>query len=204
LNMANTFILKSDSTYEPRQEDSVASLADGTNQTPEAWLYDYLTEDENNMVIVFFTNYSDYNLDAVREMQMDDATVTGLSDAGAHVSLIFDAVNPTYQLSYWARDRKRGETLPLAHVIHRATRKNAKLFGFNDRGLIQPGMKADINVIDYPNLRLGDLHIAKDLPAGGIRILQDAKGYVATLINGVPTRLDDVDTGARPGRLIRS
>jgi len=204
LNMANTFILKSDSTYEPRQEDSVASLADGTNQTPEAWLYDYLTEDENNMVIVFFTNYSDYNLDAVREMQMDDATVTGLSDAGAHVSLIFDAVNPTYQLSYWARDRKRGETLPLAHVIHRATRKNAKLFGFNDRGLIQPGMKADINVIDYPNLRLGDLHIAKDLPAGGIRILQDAKGYVATLINGVPTRLNDVDTGARPGRLIRS
>ncbi len=204
LNMANTFILKSDSTYEPRQEDSVASLADGTNQTPEAWLYDYLTKDENNMVIVFFTNYSDYNLDAVREMQMDDATVTGLSDAGAHVSLIFDAVNPTYQLSYWTRDRSRGETLPLAHVIHRATRKNAELFGFNDRGLIKPGMKADINVIDYPNLRLGDLHIAKDLPAGGIRILQDAKGYVATMINGVPTRLNDADTGARPGRLIRS
>lgn len=204
LNMANTFILKSDSTYEPRQEESVASLADGTNQTPDAWLYDYLSEDENNMVIVFFTNYSDYNLDAVREMQMDDATVTGLSDAGAHVSLIFDAVNPTYQLSYWTRDRSRGETLPLAHVIHRATRKNAGLFGFTDRGLIKPGMKADINVIDYPNLSLGDLRIAKDLPAGGIRILQDAKGYVATLINGVPTRLNDVDTGARPGRLIRS
>ncbi len=204
LNMANTFILKSDSTYEPRQEESVAALAGSTNQTPEAWLYDYLTEDENNMVIVFFTNYSDYNLDAVREMQMDDATVTGLSDAGAHVSLIFDAVNPTYQLSYWTRDRSRGATLPLAHVIHRATQKNAELFGFTDRGLIKPGMKADINVIDYPNLRLGDLRIAKDLPAGGIRILQDAKGYVATLINGVPTRLDDVDTGARPGRLIRS
>ena len=110
LNMANTFILKSDSTYEPRQEESVAALAGSTNQTPEAWLYDYLTEDENNMVIVFFTNYSDYNLDAVREMQMDDATVTGLSDAGAHVSLIFDAVNPTYQLSYWTRDRSRGAT----------------------------------------------------------------------------------------------
>ena len=204
LNMANTFILKSDSTYEPRQEESVAALAGSTNQTPEAWLYDYLTEDENNMVIVFFTNYSDYNLDAVREMQMDDATVTGLSDAGAHVSLIFDAVNPTYQLSYWTRDRSRGATLPLAHVIHRATRKNAELFGFTDRGLIKPGMKADINVIDYPNLRLGDLRIANDLPAGGVRILQDAKGYLATLINGVPTRLDDVDTGARPGRLIRS
>ncbi|MGK0257364.1 MAG: N-acyl-D-amino-acid deacylase [Candidatus Azotimanducaceae bacterium] len=204
LNMASTFILKSDSTYEPRQEESVAAMADGTNETPEAWLYDYLTEDENNMVIVFFTNYSDYNLDAVREMQMDDATVTGLSDAGAHVSLIFDAVNPTYQLSYWTRDRSRGEPMPLAHVIHRATRKNAQLFGFNDRGLIKQGMKADINVIDYQNLQLGDLRIARDLPAGGARILQDAKGYIASLINGVPTRLHDVDTGERPGRLIRS
>jgi N-acyl-D-aspartate/D-glutamate deacylase len=204
LNMASTFILKSDSTYEPRQEESIAAMADGTNETPEAWLYDYLTEDENNMVIVFFTNYSDYNLDAVREMQMDDATVTGLSDAGAHVSLIFDAVNPTYQLSYWTRDRSRGEPMPLAHVIHRATRKNAQLFGFNDRGLIKQGMKADINVIDYQNLQLGDLRIARDLPAGGARILQDAKGYIASLINGVPTRLDDVDTGERPGRLIRS
>ena len=204
LKMASTFILKSDSTYEPRQEESVAAMADGTNETPEAWLYNYLTEDENNMVIVFFTNYSDYNLDAVREMQMDDATVTGLSDAGAHVSLIFYAVNPTYQLSYWSRDRSRGEPMPLAHVIHRATRNNAQLFGFNDRELIKQGMKADINVIDYQNLQLGDLRIARDLPAGGARILQDARGYIASLINGVPTRLHDVDTGERPGRLIRS
>ncbi len=203
LNPANTFVLKSNSTYEPRQEESVASMTIGTNQSPQSWLFDYLTEDENNMVIVFFTNYSDYNLDAVREMQMDDATVTGLSDAGAHVSLIFDAVNPTYQLSYWTRDRDRGDTMPLSHVIHRATRKNAELFGFTDRGLIRAGMKADVNVIDYDNLQLGDLRISNDLPAGGSRILQDASGYVATIINGIPTRLADKDTGARPGRLIR-
>jgi len=137
-------------------------------------------------------------------MQMDPATVTGLSDAGAHVSLIFDAVNPTYQLTYWTRDRERGATLPLAHVIHRATRKNAELFGFHDRGLIEVGMKADINVIDYDNLKLGELHIAADLPADGSRLMQGASGYLATVINGEVTRRNDQDTGARPGRLIRS
>jgi N-acyl-D-aspartate/D-glutamate deacylase len=136
-------------------------------------------------------------------MQMDDVTVTGLSDAGAHVSLIFDAVNPTYQLTYWARDRSRGETLPLARVIHRATQRNAKLFGFNDRGLLRPGLKADINVIDFDNLKLGELTLQQDLPAGGSRLMQGASGYKATIINGVVTRRDDKDTGARPGRLVR-
>ena len=204
LNPQQTFILKSDSTYEPPLEASVAAMADGTNRSPESWLYDYLVADENNMVIMFFTNYSDFNLDAVYEMQMDPATVTGLSDAGAHVSLIFDAVNPTYQLTYWTRDRERGATLPLAHVIHRATRKNAQLFGFHDRGLIDVGMKADLNVIDYDNLKLDELHTTADLPAGGIRLMQGASGYLATVINGEVTRRFDQDTGVRSGRLIRS
>ena len=156
------------------------------------------------MAIMFFTNYTDYSLDAVREMQMDGATVTGLSDAGAHVSLIFDAVNPTYQLTYWARDRCRGETIPLGQVIHRATRRNAQLFGFNDRGHIEVGKKADINVIDFERLALGDLHIRQDLPAGGKRLMQGANGYVACLINGQVTRRHDMATGCYPGRLIRS
>jgi N-acyl-D-aspartate/D-glutamate deacylase len=136
-------------------------------------------------------------------MQLDDTTVTGLSDAGAHVSLIFDAVNPTYQLTYWTRDRKRGPTLPLAHVVHRATQRNARLFGFGDRGLVAPGMRADLNVIDYANLKLGDLELRRDLPAGGLRLMQGAQGYLATLVNGVVTRRFDRDTGARPGRLVR-
>ena len=203
-DMENMFVLESDSTYEPPREVSVANLASETNQTPEAWLYDYLTQDPGHMTILFFTNYSEFNLDAVREMQMDPATVTGLSDAGAHVSLIFDAVNPTYQLTYWTRDRERGATLPLSQVIHRATRKNAELFGFNDRGLIRAGMKADVNVIDYTNLRLGELELRRDLPAGGARLMQGASGYLATVINGAITRRFDEDTGARPGRLIRS
>lgn len=200
----NLFPLTSDSNYEPPKESSFGALAAESNLTPESLLYDYLMAEPGRMAILFFTNYTDFNLDAVREMQMDDATVTGLSDAGAHVSLIFDAVNPTYQLTYWTRDRKQGETLPLSHVIHRATRRNAELFGFNDRGLIAPGMRADINVIDYDELSLGELAVQYDLPAGGGRLMQGANGYRATLINGVVTRRFDKDTGARPGRLIRS
>ena len=196
--------LRSDSTYEPERAESFAALAEASNQTAEALMYEYLTAEPGRMVVFFFTNYSDFNLDAVREMQLDDATVTGLSDAGAHVSLIFDAVNPTYQLTYWTRDRDRGDRLPLSHVIHRGTRRNAELFGFYDRGLIAPGMRADLNVIDYENLRLGDLKLQHDLPAGGKRLLQGARGYLATIINGEITRRYDEDTGARPGRLIRS
>lgn len=204
LNFEQTFMLDSQSTYEPGREESFAVIASEQNIAPEALLYDHLMSAPDRLAIMFFTNYTDYSLDAVRQMQLDDTTVTGLSDAGAHVSLIFDAVNPTYQLSYWTRDRRRGETLPLSYVIHRATRKNAQLFGFDDRGLIAPGMKADVNVIDYDNLRLGELAIRQDLPAGGVRLMQGATGYIATLIDGVRTRDHDQDTGARPGRLIRA
>ena len=204
INYAQIFELNSQSTYEPTQDESFAYLARQATETPESFLYDFLVKDGLSMAIMFFTNYTDYSLDAVREMQMDGATVTGLSDAGAHVSLIFDAVNPTYQLTYWARDRSRGETIPLGQVIHRAARRNAQLFGFNDRGHIEIGKKADINVIDFERLSLGDLHIRQDLPAGGKRLMQGASGYVACLINGQVTRRHDVATGFYPGRLIRS
>ncbi len=203
-NYEYMFPLLSNSTYEPEAGESFAGLSAATNLTPESALFDYLVAESGRLAILFFTNYSEFNLDAVREMQMDEATVTGLSDAGAHVSLIFDAVNPTYQLTYWSRDRERGDTLPLAHVIHRATRRNAELFGFSDRGLIAPGMRADLNVIDYNNLRLGPLGLQRDLPAGGARLMQGAHGYLATLISGEVTRRFDEDTGARPGRLLRS
>ncbi len=206
LNPAKTFALDARSSYEPAESESFAAQAARAGQPdPMAFLYDYLTGgDGQRFAIMFFTNYSDYSLDAVREMQLDDTTVTGLSDAGAHVSLIFDAVNPTYQLTYWGRDRTRGATIPLPHLVHRQTRRNARLFGFQDRGAIAPGMRADVNVIDFERLALGELELRRDLPAGGMRLMQAARGYVATMVNGVVTRRNDQDTGARPGRLLRS
>jgi N-acyl-D-amino-acid deacylase len=205
LPMEQTYALTSDSTYEPTQGESFAALAAKAGYDDvKSYLYDYLLgEDGRTFAIVFFTNYAGYTLDPVREMQMEASTVTGLSDGGAHVGLIFDAVNPTYQLTYWARDRSRGATLPLAHVIHRQTYRNAALFGFTDRGAIAPGLRADINVIDFDNLRLEALELRNDLPAGGGRLMQGAHGYLATLINGQLTRRFDEDTGARPGRLVR-
>ncbi len=113
-------------------------------------------------------------------------------------------MTPTYQLTYWARDRVRGATLPLEHVVHRQTRRNAELFGFDDRGLLAPGLRADINVIDFQRLHLQQLELRHDLPAGGARLMQGASGYLATLIGGQVTRRNDQDTGARPGRLARS
>jgi N-acyl-D-aspartate/D-glutamate deacylase len=206
LPMELTFALVGESTYEPRPEESFAALAAKAGyDDPRAYLYDYLTAGEGEaFAIVFFTNYAGFTLDPVREMQLDPCTVTGLSDGGAHVGLIFDAVNPTYQLTYWGRDRTRGETLSLAHLVHRQTQRNADLFGFSDRGRIAPGMRADLNVIDFDRLRLQALELRNDLPAGGARLMQGASGYVATLINGEVTRRNDNDTGARPGRLIRS
>jgi N-acyl-D-aspartate/D-glutamate deacylase len=153
---------------------------------------------------MYFTTYPEHNLDAVHAMLMHDATVTGLSDAGAHVSVIFDAVAPTYQLTHWVRDRTRGPRLPLEHMVHRQTLKNARLFGFRDRGSLESGKRADVNVIDFAGLALGELKVHRDLPAGGIRLLQPASGYVGTWVNGVRTRERDADTMARPGRLLRS
>jgi hypothetical protein len=138
----------------------------------------------------------------VREWR-DVAEEARRKDAKAHVGLIFDAVNPTYQLTYWARDRVRGATLPLAHVIHRQTGRNADLFGFADRGRLAPGMRADVNIIDFDHLGFGDLELMHDLPAGGARLMQNARGYIATMINGQITRRQGKDTGIRPGHLIR-
>lgn len=206
LPMEMCFPLTPESDYEPGPEESFAALAaaSGAPGGGLSLLYDWIVAgDATGFAIVFFTNYAGFSLDPVRDMQLDESTVVGLSDGGAHVGLIFDAVNPTYQLTYWARDRTKGETLPLAHVIHKQTRRNAELFGFHDRGLIGLGMKADINVIDFDNLSMGAMALHHDLPAGGARLLQPASGYLATIINGQVTRRNGADTGARPGRLLR-
>ncbi len=140
----------------------------------------------------------------IREMLVHPATVTGLSDAGAHVTLICDASMPTTQLTYWARDRQRGERIPLEFLVHKQTVRNAALYGLSDRGTLAPGLRADINVIDFDNLSVSPPKAFHGLPAGGTRLIQPVSGYLTTMVNGVVTRRHDADTGARPGRLVRS
>jgi N-acyl-D-amino-acid deacylase len=162
-----------------------------------------LESDATSMLMLPFYNYSHGNHDAIREMLTHPAGVVGLSDGGAHCSMICDASYPTFLLTHWARDRHRGEKLPLEYVIRKQSRDTAQLFGLSDRGVVEVGKRADVNLIDMNALTLHAPRMAYDLPAGGNRLVQGASGYSATIVNGVVTRRDGVDTGARPGRLVR-
>jgi N-acyl-D-amino-acid deacylase len=130
-------------------------------------------------------------------------TLIGLGDGGAHYGFICDSSFPTTLLAYWTRDREKGARLPLPQAVHALSRANAVAVGMTDRGLIAPGMKADINVIDYDRLTLHAPRIVTDLPAGGKRMIQDADGYDATIVSGVVTYRGGIPTGALPGRLVR-
>ncbi|MFV8169918.1 N-acyl-D-amino-acid deacylase family protein [Mycolicibacterium peregrinum] len=190
--------------YEPTDERTVAAIAKQRGVDPLAAMYDLMLEaDAGAMLMYPMFNYSDGNHDAIREMLTHPAGVLGLSDGGAHCSMICDASYPTFLLTHWARDRHRGEKLPLEYVIRKQSHDTAQLYGMSDRGVISVGKKADINVIDLDGLTLHAPRMAYDLPAGGKRLVQGASGYDATIVSGTVTRRHGVDTGARPGRLVR-
>ena len=149
-------------------------------------------------------NYAKGSYDEVAEMLASPVTYSGLSDAGAHVRVISDGSLPTFSLIFWTRDRTRGPRFPVEFMVKKMTADNAELFNFSDRGRLAVGLRADINVIDLPHLALELPRMAADLPLGGKRLLQGAKGYVATIVHGIVTRRQDRDTGRRPGRLVRS
>lgn len=190
--------------YEPELSDSFGAQATAAGQDPMDYLYDFLISDNGTRFASLSTPDLNRRMDVLREMLLHPSTVTGLSDAGAHVTLICDGTMPTTQLTHWTRDRTRGEQLPLEFLVAKQTSANAALYGFTDRGVLAPGMRADINVIDHDNLRVSPPVAHADLPAGGVRLMQPVKGYVATMCNGQLTRRDDTDTGHRPGRLVRS
>ncbi len=188
--------------YEPTPEQSIAGIAEATGRDPWEVLYDHLAAGE--LLLGAFTNYAQITQDPLAEMLDHPDTVVGLSDGGAHVKMICDASAPTYLLTHWARDRSRGERLPLETVVRKQAAATAEVVGLTDRGTIEVGKRADLNVIDFDRLALHPPRSVDDLPAGGRRVLQDATGYVATIVHGVVTRRDGVDTGARPGRLVRA
>jgi N-acyl-D-aspartate/D-glutamate deacylase len=198
------FPITSPMDYEPDPDDRLGVRAEKEARAIDDVMYDFLLENEgNSFAVMFLANYAEGNMDVIHEMLTNPHTISGLSDAGAHVNLIFDAVAPTYQLIHWVRDRKRGPKLSLEFVVRKQTGNNADLYGFTDRGTIETGKRADLNLIDFDALGLGELAVHRDLPAGGSRILQPASGYLGTWVNGVRTRENDADTGARPGRVVR-
>jgi N-acyl-D-amino-acid deacylase len=190
--------------YEPGPECTFGSIGAARGVPGIEALYDFLTAgDGTGIVNLPGAGYMDGNLDAIREMIVHPATIVGLADAGAHVKLICDGSSPSTQLTHWTRDRTRGELIPLEFMVEQQTRRTAQLYGFADRGTVEVGMRADLNVIDLDRLTVRRPLMHADLPAGGQRYLQPVSGYVATVVAGVQTRADDTDTGARPGRLVR-
>jgi N-acyl-D-aspartate/D-glutamate deacylase len=190
--------------YEPTPEQTVAAIAASRGEDPLATMYDLMLESNASALLMLpFYNYAAGNHDAIHDMMTHPAAVSGLSDGGAHCGLICDASYPTYLLTHWARDRHRGPKFPLEYVVRKQTLDTATLYGLADRGVIAVGKKADLNVIDMDALTLELPRMAYDLPAGGRRLIQGAMGYDATVVSGAVTRRHGVDTGARPGRLIR-
>jgi N-acyl-D-aspartate/D-glutamate deacylase len=187
--------------YLPDPHDSIAAIAEREGRTAEDVIYDILLE-KNGKQLVYtpIANFHEANSSVCQQMIEDENAVIGLSDGGAHVGVILDASFPTFLLTYWGQEKK---AFDIPHLVRRHTRDNARAIGLEDRGTIELGMKADLNVIDLDRLGLELPYMVRDLPANGVRLMQKASGYNATIVSGIPTYRDGVALGPLPGKVVR-
>ena len=198
------FPLGPDPDYEPQVRDSFAARARLRGVRALEALYDHFAEgDGGNLVYFPIFNYNDGNLDVVGRMLDHPQALFGLSDAGAHVGTVCDASCTTFMLTHWAQHRAQGRMAP-ERAVEMLTSRNARYLGLHDRGVIAPGLRADLNLIDPAALHVGTPELVRDLPAGGRRFLQKARGYLGTWVAGQCVRRGDVLTPVRPGRLVRA
>ena len=190
--------------YEPKHETSVQEIAKRAHQTEDEVLYEIMMEnDGTGTIFLILANYGEYHLDFIYELLNNESVIVAGSDAGAHCGAICDAAMPTFLLSHWTRDRA-GAKVSIELAVEKQTRSTARLYGLNDRGVLAPGMKADINIIDYDKLTSSRPNMIPDLPAGGKRLIQTATGYRATIVSGIVTFENGIASGELPGRLLRS
>ncbi|MBL0088154.1 MAG: amidohydrolase family protein [Ideonella sp.] len=190
--------------YEPAPHESAAAMAAARGVSPFELVYEWMMADAGEGLVYFpIFNYSYHDFSHLHRLLQHPSTMISLGDGGAHVGYITDAGLPTFMLTHWTRDRSRGPTLPLEDIVRRQTSHTASVYGLHDRGLLKPGLKADLNLIDYAHLSCDAPYMAYDLPAGGKRLLQKARGYIATLVAGQPIYEHGEPTGALPGALVR-
>jgi N-acyl-D-aspartate/D-glutamate deacylase len=198
------FILGDPPDYEQPLDQTIEARARRLGISPTELAYDLLLEnDGHNMLYVTLCNYEHGSLDSSLAMMRHPGGVLGLGDGGAHCGTICDGSHPTFMLTHWVRDRTRGERMSLESAIKALCHDTARAVGLADRGTIEVGAKADVNVIDFDRLALHAPTVAHDLPSGGRRLVQRADGYAATIVNGTIVYRDGNATGALPGRLVR-
>jgi N-acyl-D-aspartate/D-glutamate deacylase len=202
---ARLFPLGDPPDYEPPPEASIAAIAARAGTEPEAVLYDRMLDDDGRALLFFpVLNYAHGSAEPIREMILHPRSVLGLGDGGAHCGILCDASMTTFTLTHWVRDRRRGPRIALEAAVRALTHDPAALYGLRDRGVLRPGAKADVNVIDFDRLGLRPPEMAYDLPGGARRVVQRTTGYVATILSGRVVSRDGAPTGVRPGRLVRS
>jgi N-acyl-D-aspartate/D-glutamate deacylase len=198
------FVMGNPPNYEPQPEAMLGARARAAGVSPQDLAYDEMLKDGGRAILILpVMNFIERNLDVTLEMVSHQHTVLGLGDGGAHLGYLCDASLPTFMLTHFVRDRAQGGKLTLGGAVKALTIDTARVVGLLDRGRIAPGYKADINIIDWDRLNLRPPTVAYDLPSGGRRLTQDAVGYVATIVGGVPVYRDAIPTGALPGRLVR-
>jgi N-acyl-D-aspartate/D-glutamate deacylase len=203
-NWSHIFVLGDPPVYEPPAEESATAVAAREGKKPAEVVLDWMLQrDGKQFLFMPIANYPEYNFDATREMILHPQALLGGSDGGAHCGLICDVSMPSYLLAYWVRDRSRGAKLQLETAVQLQTGNTAKAYGLADRGTLEVGKKADINVIDLDRLYIHAPEMIHDLPAGGRRIVQHVDGYRYTICAGEVTMVDGEHTGALPGRLVR-
>ncbi|MEX0942360.1 MAG: amidohydrolase family protein [Pseudomonadales bacterium] len=203
-NFGKLFPMGDPPNYEPAPDESIAGIAAQSTKAPYEVIYDIMMADGGKGLLFYpLFNYSYGDFESIREMILNENAIVGLGDGGAHCGVICDASIPTFMLSHWTRDRRRGATLPVEMIIKKQTRDTARMYDLHDRGLLVAGKKADINVIDYDRLNIRPPRMVHDLPASGRRLIQEADGYLATVLSGTVTFENGESTGALPGKLMR-
>jgi N-acyl-D-aspartate/D-glutamate deacylase len=202
--LGTLYILSLPIDYEPDESTRLDHVSAATGKPMDAILYDLLSEGDGSRIAVQYVhNYVRGTLDDTHTLLQRPRVLSGLGDGGAHLGISCDGAMPTFELAFWARDRKRGPTLPIELIVQRMTGDGAALYGLADRGVLAPGKRADINVMDFASLAVDLPRMQYDLPEGGPRFVQTGSGYLATMVKGEVTRRFDADTGRRPGRLVR-